>query len=164
MQNTANSLSSSYGCDTFTSIEWTKKCLEFSCFTFWNLYHRYTRSIWFAVPGLSNLRKLLKVKIVLDAKHYYDIKPFLSLNPRCVTPASPHHQRWEFIKKTNKKVRKKEYTLSIQKATKKTYQETKKVFSLKNINQFYFLPLILDSVYCQFDQIESKKMRLNIQF
>ena len=33
-------------------------------------------------------------------------------------------------------------------------QEIKKVFRLKNINKFYFQPLIIVSVICRFDQIE----------
>ena len=33
-------------------------------------------------------------------------------------------------------------------------KEKKKVFRLKNINQFYFQPLKVVSVICRFDQIE----------
>ena len=60
--------------------------------------------------------------------------------------------RWEFIKE-NKKVRKKENKHAFDQATKKTIK-IKESFKNKNINQFYFQPLIIVSVICRIDQIE----------
>ena len=57
--------------------------------------------------------------------------------------------RWKFIKENNKVKKERKHAFDQEK-----YQEKKKVFRLKNINQFYFQPLIIVSVICRFHQIE----------
>ena len=61
--------------------------------------------------------------------------------------------RWQFIKE-NKKVRKKERKHALdQDSDQVNDQEKRKFLDLKNINQFYFQPLIIISVICRLDQI-----------
>ena len=57
-------------------------------------------------------------------------------------------------KESKKKERK--HTLD-QVSDKENYQEKKKVFRLKNSNQFYFQPLIIVSVICRFDKSNISK-------
>ena len=63
--------------------------------------------------------------------------------------------RWEFIqgKRESKKKKERKHALD-----QENDQEKKKVFRLKNINQFYFQPLIIIvSVICRFDKSNISK-------
>ena len=68
--------------------------------------------------------------------------------------------RWQFIKE-NKKVRKKERKHALdQDSDQVNDQEKGKFLDLKNINQFYFQPLIIIFVICWFYQIEEVKQNV----
>ena len=62
------------------------------------------------------------------------------------------------IYKRKQEIKKKEIKHALdQESEQENDQEEKKVFILKNINQFYFEPLIIVSIICRFDEIEYKK-------